>query len=73
MSFRAGRDVVEHLCWSHGITVDQLLSGRRLRTIARVRSLAAIELRLTTTLSWSEIGLLIGRKTTPRKREYFKY
>lgn len=72
MSFRTGRDIVEHLCWVHGITVEQLLSGRRFRTIARVRALAAKELSLHTDLSWAEIGSLIGRKTTPRTKEYFR-
>ena len=72
MTMLKARRIVETTCIAQGIHIETLMSGKRTKTYSRIRGDLARELRAETTLSWSEIGGLIGRKSTPRTREYVK-
>lgn len=70
MSLVAARNLVALKCAVVGITVEDLMSGRRTRTIAAARREIALTLRETTTLSWNEIGSVVGLKGTPREKDF---
>lgn len=58
--------IIRHTCLQEGITLTMLESGRRTKTIARIRQEIAKRLREQTSLSWSEIGTLVGRSSNYR-------
>lgn len=60
--------IVRATCLHEGIPVALLREGRRTKTLARIRQDIATELRKETTLSWAEIGLMVGRGKTYRGR-----
>lgn len=70
MSILQGRKVVELMCWSHGIPLELLVSGRKTKTISKCRAACALELRRLTELSGMEIAGLIGRKSSVATRDY---
>lgn len=60
--------IVRATCLHQGIPVSLLKEGGRTKTLARIRQDIAAELRKETSLSWAEIGLLVGRPPTYRGR-----
>jgi len=72
MTFQQAQWIIERMCWTTGIPLELLLSGRRTASVARLRGEIAVELRRLTELSWSEIASLIGRKSSIRTRDYPK-
>lgn len=60
--------IIRAACLHAGIPVSVLREGRRTKTLAHIRQDIATELRKETTLSWAEIGMLIGRARTYRGR-----
>jgi len=70
MSLIAARNLVALKCAVMGITVEDLMSGRRTRTIASARREIALTLRESTSLSWAEIGSVVGLKGSPRAKDF---
>lgn len=71
--FVVGERIVETELWRFGLGPDALKSGMRSRTIAQARQRIITRLREETTLSWREIGTLVGSrarawKTRPRRK-----
>ncbi len=68
--FRRGWSIVIAGCSTEGISLEELQSGRRTKTIARVRREITLRLREETDLSWAEIAAMVGRKSSFRLRKH---
>ena len=70
--FRKAWFIAEEVVFIYGLTIDDLQKNTRTRTLHTAKAHIARRLKMETDLSWSEIGQVIGRKSRPRARDYFK-
>ena len=70
--FRKAWFICEEVVFIYGIPLENLSNNTRSRTLSTCKTHIARRLRKETDLSWSEIGRMIGRKSVPRTRDYFK-
>jgi len=64
--FHQGQAIIDNICREEDITLEVLRSRKRTKTIARIRHRVAQALRGGTSLSWGEIGELLGRTASYR-------
>lgn len=53
--------VVAHIAELHNLTVEEVMSDRRMKEIARARQKAVVVLVAQFNMSWSELGRFFGR------------
>lgn len=68
--FKVAQAIIKKVCSEHGVTPDLVKSHRRTRGLTRIRDEIARQLRAGTTLSWAEIGPLLGRTASYRGHKY---
>lgn len=61
--FREAETIILNECLVHGVSVDLVCSQLRTRNVVRVRRIIVARLRQETNLSWTEIGMALGRTT----------
>ena len=67
-TLRMGKFIVEEECRVSGVEVVELLIAPRTRTWAALRSRIIVRLKEETTLSYREIGTMVGLKAGVQKQ-----
>lgn len=68
MTIKKARVIVNTECEKAGITVKELWTWGRTKTISAIRQRIIRRLRNETELSWREIGMLVGLNSKPNKQ-----
>ena len=64
--YKTAQRIIEEICQAHGVTLSFLKDRRRTKTRSQIRWEITERLRKETTLSWLEIGELLGRTKSYR-------
>lgn len=65
---RKARNIVEALCKDEGVTVGELMDAPHTRSWIAIRTRIGVALREETSLSYKEIGLILGYRSRPTKQ-----